>query len=77
MLVVLDPETRDWVQALKNKVGGKCCDTADGFPVEVDGWDMAGIIDDTSAMTELDATPGPAIVFGWPTANGTTCRITR
>ncbi len=55
MLAALDPETRDWVQALHNKLGGSCCDTADGFLVEVDGWDMAGIIDDTSAMTELDA----------------------
>jgi hypothetical protein len=46
MVAVLDPETR--VQALRNKYGGPCCDTADGFPVEVDGWDMAGTIDDTS-----------------------------
>jgi hypothetical protein len=36
MLVALDPETRDWVKDLKNRVGGPCCDTADGFPVEVD-----------------------------------------
>jgi hypothetical protein len=55
MLVALDGETRDWVQALKNKFGGGCCDTADGFPVEVDGWDMAGTVDDTLAITELDA----------------------
>jgi hypothetical protein len=55
MLVALDPETRDWVKALKNKVGSPCCDTADGFPVEVDGWDMDGIVDDTSAMTDWDA----------------------
>jgi len=55
MLAALDDETRDWVKALKNKVGGPCCDTADGFPVEVDGWDMAGIVDDTWAMTERDA----------------------
>jgi len=52
MLVALDGETRDWVQALKNKFGGGCCDTADGFPVEVDGWDMAGTVDDTSGMTQ-------------------------
>jgi hypothetical protein len=50
MLAALDPETRDWVQALKNKNGGPCCDTADGFPVEVDGWDMAGTVDDISQM---------------------------
>ena len=50
MVAALDDETRDWVQALKNKDGGPCCDTADGFPVEVDGWDMAGIVDDTSGM---------------------------
>ncbi len=37
MLAALDDETRDWVIDLKNKVGGPCCDTADGFPVEVDG----------------------------------------
>jgi len=55
MLVALDDETRDWVQALRNKYGGSCCDTADGFPVEVDGWDMAGTVDDTSAMTQSDA----------------------
>jgi hypothetical protein len=49
MLAVLDPETRDWVIGLlRNKL--PCCDTADGFPVEVDGWDMAGIVDDTSGM---------------------------
>jgi hypothetical protein len=54
-LAALDDETRDWVQALKNKAGGPCCDTADGFPVEVDGWDMAGIVDDTTAMSDWDA----------------------
>ncbi len=52
MLAALDDETRDWVQALRNKFGGGCCDTADGFPVEVDGWDMAGTVDDTSGMTQ-------------------------
>jgi hypothetical protein len=55
MLVALDPETRDWVKDLKNKVGSPCCDTADGFPVEVDGWNMDGIVDDTSAMTDWEA----------------------
>jgi hypothetical protein len=55
MIAVLDPETRVWVQGLRNKVGGSCCDTADGFPVEVDGWDMAGTVDDTSRMTEWEA----------------------
>ena len=55
MLAALDDETRDWVKALTNKVGGPCCDTADGFPVEVDGWDMAGTVDDTSGMTQLEA----------------------
>jgi hypothetical protein len=55
MLAALDPETRDWVQALQNKYGGSCCDTADGFPVEVDGWDMAGTVDDISAMTKWEA----------------------
>ena len=49
MLAALDDETRDWVQALRNKFGGGCCDTADGFPVEVDGWDIAGTADDTWA----------------------------
>ncbi len=42
MLAALDAETRDWVIGLRNNIGGPCCDTADGFPVEVDGWDMAG-----------------------------------
>jgi hypothetical protein len=55
MVAALDPETRAWVQGLRNKVGGSCCDTADGFPVEVDGWDMAGTVDDTSAMNEWEA----------------------
>ncbi len=26
MLAALDDETRNWVQALKNKYGGPCCD---------------------------------------------------
>jgi hypothetical protein len=55
MLATLDDETRDWVKDLRNKVGSPCCDTADGFPVEVDGWDMAGTVDDTSAMRQLEA----------------------
>ena len=55
MVAALDPETRDWVQALKNKNGGPCCDTADGFPVEVDGWDMAGTVDDISQMDLWEA----------------------
>jgi hypothetical protein len=46
VLAALDPATRDWVRALHNRYGGSCCDTADGFPVEVDGWDMAGTVDD-------------------------------
>jgi len=78
MLAALDDETRDWVKALKNKVGGPCCDTADGFPVEVDGWDMAGIVDDTWAMTERDASiarSGYRVRLA--DGNGTTCRISR
>jgi hypothetical protein len=55
MLAAVDHETRDWVQALRNKYGGSCCDTADGFPVELDGWDMAGTVDDTSRMAPWDA----------------------
>jgi len=55
MLAALDPETRAWVQGLRNKIGGSCCDTADGFPVEVDGWDMAGTVDDTATMNEWEA----------------------
>src|SRR2546422_7815932 len=42
VLAALDDETRDWVRELRNKYGGPCCDTADGYPVEGDGWDMAG-----------------------------------
>jgi hypothetical protein len=55
MLAAIDPETRDWVKGLRNKLGGSCCDTADGFPVEVDGWDMAGTVDDTSGMAQWEA----------------------
>ena len=39
VLAALDDETRDWVRELRNKYGGPCCDTADGYPVEVDGWE--------------------------------------
>jgi len=66
MVAALDDETRDWVQALKNKDGGPCCDTADGFPVEVDGWDMAGIVDDTSGMTPLEASNADLPCFFGP-----------
>jgi hypothetical protein len=55
MLVALDPKTREWVIELKNKMGIPCCDTGDGFPVEVDGWDMAGVVDDTAGMTKWEA----------------------
>jgi len=55
MLAALDSETRDWVKALENRHGALCCDTADGVPVEVDGWDMAGIVDNTSGMTKAEA----------------------
>jgi hypothetical protein len=50
MVAALDDETRDWVRGLRNNYGGACCDTADGYPVEVDGWDMAGTVDDISQM---------------------------
>ena len=73
MLAALDDETRDWVIDLKNKVGGPCCDTADGFPVEVDGWDMAGTVDDTSGAPQACRHSGrrcrrlqPADGFGVP-----------
>jgi hypothetical protein len=55
MVAALDPETRAWVRGLRNKNGGSCCDTADGFPVEVDGWDMAGVVDETSRMGAMEA----------------------
>jgi hypothetical protein len=55
MLAALDHETQGWVKGLKNRFGSPCCDTADGFPVEVDGWDMAGTVDDTSGMTAWEA----------------------
>jgi hypothetical protein len=77
MVAALDDETRDWVRGLRNNYGGSCCDTADGFPVEVDGWDMAGAIDDTSAMTKSDAFYGAVIVFAWPMAYGTTSQSSR
>ncbi len=31
-------ETKDWVKALTDKDGNGCCDTADGYPAEVE-WD--------------------------------------
>jgi hypothetical protein len=37
----VDPETRNWVQGLKDKSGQGCCDTADGHPAEYE-WDIAG-----------------------------------
>ena len=55
MVAALDDETRDWVRWLTNNYGGSCCDTADGYPVEVDGWDMAGTVDDTSGLTKHEA----------------------
>ena len=55
MVAALDYETWDWVRGLRNKYGALCCDTADGFPVEVDGWDMTGTVDDTSRMTPWEA----------------------
>lgn len=33
-----DPETKAWVKGLKDKNGAGCCDTADGFPADVE-WD--------------------------------------
>src|SRR5215831_19475239 len=55
MLTALDNETQVWVEELRNKFGGQCCDAADGYPAEISGWDMAGIVDDTSAMNQWDA----------------------
>ena len=54
MVAALDHEIRDWVIGLRNKIGSPCCNTADGFPIEVDGWDIAGVVDDTSGMTQLE-----------------------
>jgi hypothetical protein len=34
----VDPGTKAWVQALTDKKGNGCCDTADGYPAEVE-WD--------------------------------------
>jgi hypothetical protein len=44
----------------QKQIGGPCCDTADGFPVGVDGWDIAGTVDDTSGLPPVGspATPG-------------------
>jgi len=55
VVAALDTDTRDWVRGLTNKYGAPCCDTADGYPVEVDGWDMAGTVDDISGMPESRA----------------------
>jgi hypothetical protein len=72
-VAALDQETRDWVLGLRNKAGGPCCETADGFPVEVDGWDMAGTVDDTS--DGRPATPTAAIVFGYVMRSSNRLRI--
>jgi len=66
------------IQALRNKIGGPCCDTADGFPVEVDGWDMAGTVDDTSAMGQWEASNARS-GYRVRLADGKwqTCRISR
>jgi hypothetical protein len=50
VVAALDDETRNWVRGLTNKIGGSCCDTADGYPIEIDGWDMAGTVDDISGV---------------------------
>ncbi len=34
----ISKELRDWVKALTDKEGNGCCDTADGYPAEVE-WD--------------------------------------
>jgi hypothetical protein len=34
----VDPATRAWVKGLTDKGGYSCCDTADGYPADVD-WD--------------------------------------
>jgi hypothetical protein len=34
----VDPTIKSWVKALTDKKGNGCCDTADGYPAEVD-WD--------------------------------------
>src|SRR5262245_43260169 len=52
MVAAFDYETRDWFKGIKNKAGGRCCDMADGFPVD---WDMAGTIDNTSGLDEWEA----------------------
>ena len=35
----VDPEVKAWVKGLRNKSGGGCCDTADGYPAEAE-WDV-------------------------------------
>ena len=34
----VDPNTKAWVKALTDKKGNGCCDTADGYPADVE-WD--------------------------------------
>jgi hypothetical protein len=47
-------------------------------PPEVDGWDMAGTVDDTSGMAQWEASNARSgYRVRWPMANGTTCRISR
>jgi hypothetical protein len=47
--------------------------------VEVDGWDMAGTVDDTLANDRVGCQVRPERLSrsAGPMANGTTCRITR
>ncbi len=40
---------------LKTKSAAHVAIRLTGFPVEVDGWDMAGTVDDTSGMTQWEA----------------------
>jgi hypothetical protein len=37
----IDPGLRQWIEALKDKTGKGCCETADGHPAEYE-WDIAG-----------------------------------
>jgi hypothetical protein len=37
----IDPALRQWIEALKDKTGHGCCETADGHPAEYE-WDIAG-----------------------------------
>jgi hypothetical protein len=66
---------KDWVRGLKDKNGAGCCDTADGFPAEVE-WDTKEnryrvriegvwyVVPDSAVLTEPNRL-GQPMVWYW------------